>query len=1195
MDLLPTLLIGLNANYQDSTAHAASLFHLLLKLLHSLTLPGRGSKEDIALRMKLGFNESKADADFVASWLGKLILFNTPRRTGKRYWGLNAQECNFLQVFGKEDAWRPDAGGLNLVETKVRAAKFLASGAFEDTERFLPALFASADPNSRLSDVGDDIMKRASSSVSMEDPQLVEKLFDVYLGTRGAEGSLPAQAPLQTKILVLLCKSKTSSSFVSNSIQLVREGLTPAADGEQVGAGGPTKQGLEVSKLRAQIFAYTNWLARISTSADIEAFAPSLVSQLRDYIETQGWPRYKIDGAPNANELSSRRYGYESIGLLAAACPSQLLLEPNLDLLRWLLNSLGGDSSGKETSISIEQALSSIISAFATPLSAEIEASLADLLLYHIGLHVGDFQGPNEVVVHSTRFVAVRFTNRCLPFRNTTARWINVLAINGGASERSEVLEEGSKGLDPYLHETLAAHRSHLSSTDGVAGTGTSSIYQLPEFSALVARFYGLGGDWTEGLGNLESFSAKAADAAALFCHSILVHQALTSKQMAPLIDADWERKLSALVANDTNARGALESYVKEMVESNSASHRALECFLQVLFHSITAKSEMDTSRSAECLLKLLSLAPDSAMSAFAPKTVLLTNAIYSNDKLVRIAASNVFGILGSHHQSSNSSVQNLLSNLEHKFASWESAVGAETIRIHGAILATTFWVSRMSYRGRSSSEFKQHLQHLLQVSLDILFGSRDSLLLEAATFTIAELSAFAVMTVESFPAPHKASLVLQKLKQMGQGGDEKAILALGHLGMRCPEGHRDAEPSAQHPFHDFAMASRTSIFEMLYSLHEVRQAEVQFAVGAALSCAAVGWKSDYMVGKLDVKGNPPIPGVDANNAASRRPSRNDQSALGQPPAEDLLLDRQTVEASSNEQLDLVLDRVLRDCESTKPALRQACVIWLLCMVQYCGQLQEVRSRLRECQVAFRGLLSDHDSLNRETAASGLTLVYEKGDRAVKDDLVKDLVGSFTGNNAGLAGNVSDQTELFEPGALPTGENQSITTYKDIMSLAAEVGDPSLVYRFMSMASNNAVWSSRAAFGHFGLSNILSDSSVDGYLAQNPKLYPALFRYRFDPNTNVRSSMNAIWKALVKEPIAVIEKYFDSIMDDLLKNIVGREWRVRQASCAAVADLVQGRPLEKYEKYLNQIWTLTYKVVHQSSSAASVLTNATGL
>lgn len=188
--------------------------------------------------------------------------------------------------------------------------------------------------------------------------------------------------------------------------------------------------------------------------------------------------------------------------------------------------------------------------------------------------------------------------------------------------------------------------------------------------------------------------------------------------------------------------------------------------------------------------------------------------------------------------------------------------------------------------------------------------------------------------------------------------------------------------------------------------------------------------------------------------------------------------------------------------------------------------------------------------------------MYEQGSRDVKDDLVRDLVSSFSSNRAETSGTVTAETQLFEPGALPTGDG-SITTYKDIMNLAHEVGDSSLVYRFMSLASNNAIWSSRAAFGRFGLSNVLSDSSVDGYLSANPKLYPKLFRYKFDPNSNVRRSMNDIWNALVKDSSATIETHFDAIMDDLLVSIVDREWRVRQASCAAIADVVQGRKLEQ--------------------------------
>jgi proteasome component ECM29 len=56
--------------------------------------------------------------------------------------------------------------------------------------------------------------------------------------------------------------------------------------------------------------------------------------------------------------------------------------------------------------------------------------------------------------------------------------------------------------------------------------------------------------------------------------------------------------------------------------------------------------------------------------------------------------------------------------------------------------------------------------------------------------------------------------------------------------------------------------------------------------------------------------------------------------------------------------------------------------------------------------------------------------------------------------------------------------------------------------------------------------------------------------------------MNDIWNVLVKDSSATINKHFDAIMDDLLVSILGKEWRVRQAACAAVADLIQGRGIE---------------------------------
>lgn len=66
--------------------------------------------------------------------------------------------------------------------------------------------------------------------------------------------------------------------------------------------------------------------------------------------------------------------------------------------------------------------------------------------------------------------------------------------------------------------------------------------------------------------------------------------------------------------------------------------------------------------------------------------------------------------------------------------------------------------------------------------------------------------------------------------------------------------------------------------------------------------------------------------------------------------------------------------------------------------------------------------------------------------------------------------------------------------------------------------------------------------------------------------------MNDIWNSLVKDSSATIDKHFDSIMDDLLISILAKEWRVRQATCAAIADLVQGRGIEKVSRDVKSLF-----------------------
>jgi proteasome component ECM29 len=422
---LPILLHGLAQDAGKPTC--ATLFNLFLRLLPSLRLPSRGSKEDTDLRSQLGLDDHTDDAAFVSSWFSKLMLLVIIRSshpdaaTRGLPPSLTSEQYDFLTLNGKAETWDPNSNeGLNLTEAKLTVLSFLASGAFTDPERFMTALFAAVDPNSRISTLGEDMLKR--TTVSIEDKELISNLYDIYHTSRPA---------LQTRILSLLSKSVAATKFPQKILGIVKESIQNKTIESQ-----PIK-GLEALKLRNAMFNFINWVAQVGSACDLEKIAPSLVSFLRGYIEEQGWP-IPIDRSPD--QVSLRALAYETLGSMAKTVP-EISREPSLSLVRWLFRSLTEERSSDSIFISVEGALASLLNAFTGQLDSESREGLRSLLLKYM------VQEEDETVVRSGRYTAVRWANRCLEYRDIVGRWIDILALGGRSNERSDVVEEGNKGL----------------------------------------------------------------------------------------------------------------------------------------------------------------------------------------------------------------------------------------------------------------------------------------------------------------------------------------------------------------------------------------------------------------------------------------------------------------------------------------------------------------------------------------------------------------------------------------------------------------------------------------------------------------------------------------------------------------------------------------------------------------------------
>lgn len=371
----------------------------------------------------------------------------------------------------------------------------------------------------------------------------------------------------------------------------------------------------------------------------------------------------------------------------------------------------------------------------------------------------------------------------------------------------------------------------------------------------------------------------------------------------------------------------------------------------------------------------------------------------------------------------------------------------------------------------------------------------------------------------------------LDMIKAKVKKHNETAVTALGDWSLAFPE---------------------ESLEPVIYDSLAAKQVEFVFALGEALAATVGGWYAVNVRRKLDIIGADPTTYM----------------AFPQP-----------------QKLSDAVAKVLEFARHTRPLLRRAACIWLLSLVEFCGHLPQIQERASDLQIAFMRFIADRDDLVQEAALRGLAQVFELGLKDMKDTLVKQLLKLFTDANALrklTAGSVDEDTELFDTAELQTGDGGAVHSYRDVLNLALDVGDPSLVYKFMALAQQRALWLLRRGMA-FGLGAILSKVLLDDMLSLNPsmalKLVPKLYCYRFDPYTLVASVMTQIWKMVVGDDSAVIAQYFDAIVAESLKGMSDKEWRTREAATTALALVLASARPQRYFDKLPDIWTMAFRAM----------------
>ncbi|KAF9962710.1 hypothetical protein BGZ70_007955 [Mortierella alpina] len=715
---------------------------------------------------------------------------------------------------------------------------------------------------------------------------------------------------------------------------------------------------------------------------------------------------------------------------------------------------------------------------------------------------------------HQARFCAVKYATGLFPFSDVTSKYICLMTV---ADSKLEIREEAKNGLTFPKAGALNEN------------SNSKKISLLPDFGEFVEKIQRKSADSqrhteesctrpTFGKSFIMGYSSEVFIHILQFIRRLLI----TSADPDVIIEeSSNEYELQQFVFTPST-RERVKAWLKDMwatenrIDSEQNSLATYISFLELAMNHQGPSEKGLHSTALTCLLELFSLAPSSLSQQYSHRLSWFKAYIGSTSAESRHAVAHILGIVGTDNLGSDNPQREVFLRFLIELFSVvkDKTKQTTTEQHHGSLLAMGYILGRILYRYPSQafeivpeSEFQSMVAEIVS---DL--EAKQNMCVSAASISLGEIGRYGVI-----PSKDTGKDVKKLIEVANTTKDvkiqEHAIAALGHIGVGNPDQVQDI---------------LTFFYE--FGPKQTKQTEVNFTIGEAVACIGAGWKCSAMDVYADI--------------ADQDPNMVD-------------VERSVMDGILNTVLDVM-------APSPKAATKKAACIWLLSLVKFCSSHASVKNPIYNrgsniiCSADHRTVTSLAE-LTQEVASKGIGLVYELGDQSIRSQLVGSLVGMF-GEGKKPASKVTGDTELFDGNVLgQTPDGSSLSTYQSILSLASDMNQPELVYKFMHLASHNSMWQSRKGAA-FGFSSIVSQAELElkPYLAT---LIPRLYRYQYDPNPKVNEAMTSIWRSLVKEPKKAVQEYFDVIINDLLEN------------------LLQGRSVEEIEKYLEKIWTMSFRTL----------------
>ncbi|KAJ7569419.1 hypothetical protein O6H91_01G077400 [Diphasiastrum complanatum] len=973
-------------------------------------------------------------------------------------------------------------------------------------------IVASIDSREQVAKRGEELLKRKTGAVDLEDDALIGRLFSIFLGTTNpeeiaAEARIaPASPALRARLVVTFMHSVKAANLFPMTLQCVFDCLQ--------GKGTTTR-------LKQAGMEFTVWIFKHASNEQLQVMAPIMLNNLLKLLDSQ-------EGSEtDAHLLPLRTFTFQAIGQLAQRVPQ--LFSGTTEMAFRLFNAIRAETPSMR--FAVQEALKSLAAAYKS-CSEHVKTEIHALLLENI-----------SAVEDEARFCAIFWARQLYSLNHAPSRFLCML---GAADTRLDIREMALEGLNPVEFEKIEV--------DG-AGVANSISYPL------------------------------LLDITTYICQ----------RQPALLSDvAVGERMLIFPSSTYVAMIKFVLKCFKEGLKKVSNSLQSMDYFRLLLEHAMAFDGSLELHITASsALIELVAIDPQKSAQHYRDHLPWIKQFLGHIDHGTRDSFGRLLGISVAALTSAEASklLQEVTSFLQdgvkRRFEELDGAIcatgymlaqcmtGAPSVpevMMRTALMILIEWMSKSdpSLAG-SAAEAIGHAG--LRGSLPLATGDLSSLVstsscLEAPYDNLTIESRQVVSTLDSHQfVPQNRSSVEDKSEEslaflMGRlqtlllskdsKAVQKSVLACGHLcfGVAVPE-------LLDVSLHLLFSLSRSKVEDILFSVGEAISfiwGDVPVSVDTMLMSNFVSLSSlsNFLTGDTNVNdGMSSLVNQDSSLEDSRADARE-------------------------KIIRKLLDELL---VSSRDEERCAGCVWLVSLIIYCGRHKKLQLLLPEIQEALCHLLGDRNELTQEMAARGMSVVYELGETSTKDKLVKLLVDTLSGSTKRKrAVKLMEDSEVFEEGTIggtPSGGN--ISTYKELCNLANEMGQPDLVYKFMDLANHQASLNSKRGAA-FGFAKIAKQAGA-ALLPYLRVLVPKLFRYQYDPNKRIQEAMGHIWTSLVAEPKLVIQEFFDDIMDDLLVNLGSRLWRSREASCLALADLLQGRKFSEVGKYLERVWIMNFRAM----------------